>query len=79
MNYEQFFTIDNYNCYSQIKIAVIGIACLSLLADCVYSCRERNKLNLENKTLKNIISKSIERTIIRNLKNGNDLVDSDEE
>lgn len=79
MEYQQFFTQDDCNCYPQIKIAFVGLACVSLLIDCVYSYREKNRLNKENKTLKNIISKSFERTIIRSIKNGYDLNSSDDE
>lgn len=79
MEYEQFFTEDTCNCYPQIKMTLIGISCVAILIDCIYSCSERSRLNKENKTLKNIISKSFERTIMRNLKNGYDMTDSDEE
>lgn len=79
MEYEQFFTQDSCSCTSQIKVVLIGLSCVALLVDCVYSCRERGRLNTENKTLKNIISKSFERTIMRNLKNGYESVESDEE
>lgn len=79
MEYDQLLTQDSCNCGSQIKLVLVGLSCIALLVDCVYSCKERGRLNTENKTLKNIISKSFERTILRNLKNGYDLVESDEE
>lgn len=81
MEYDQFFTQEDTSCscYPQIKLALIGISCVAILIDCVYSCSERNRLNKENKTLKNIISKSLERTIMRNLKNGYDIDDSDDQ
>lgn len=82
MEYEQFFTTVENNecdCYSQIKIALVGMSVVALLVDCVYSWRMNKNLIEENKSLKHIISKSIERVVIKNLKNGYDITESDEE
>lgn len=82
MEYEQFFTtVDDKecDCYSQIKIALVGMSVVALLLDCVYSWRVQRNLVEENKSLKHIISKSIERVVIKNLKNGYDITESDEE
>lgn len=79
MDYEQFFAEsknDECNCYNQVKFILLGMSCLALLVDCIYSCKMRrniNELKIENKTLKNVILTSIDQTFTKILKNGNEL------
>jgi hypothetical protein len=84
MEYEQFFQNDKCECvnYSTIRIALLSVTLLSLLFDCTGYCRNQKKivqLETENKSLKSIILKSIDNTIMKFMKNGNDTVDDKDE
>lgn len=77
MDYEQFFpSIQNDNCVAEQKIVglVTVLTCLYVTLDCLMSCvhsRRVHTLETENKTLKGIILNSVDRTLIRMMKNGN--------
>ena len=75
MEYEQFFSYqtDNKCQYENGVIMILGgIILLSLLCDCISNCKSRRRLSDENETLKTIIIKSVDRTLIKMMKNGND-------
>lgn len=75
MEYEQFFSYQmNDKCnYENTIIMILGsIILLSLLFDCISECKSRRRLTNENETLKTIIVKSVDRTLIKMMKNGND-------
>ena len=75
MEYEQFFSYqtDNKCQYENGVIMILGsIILLTVLFDCISNCKSRRRLSDENETLKTIIVKSVERTLIKMMKNGND-------
>lgn len=75
MEYEQFFSyqIDEKCGYEQTVIMILGsIILLSLLYDCISDCKSRKRLSNENETLRAIIVKSVDKTLINMMKNGND-------
>lgn len=75
MEYEQFFSYQvNDKCgYENTVIMILGsIILLSLLCDCISECKSRRKLTNENETLKTIIVKSVDRTLMNMMKNGID-------
>lgn len=74
MDYNKLFLNDS--CETEHKI--IGLftilTCFFLGLDCMLSCgnnRRLDTLEAENKTLKNIILKTVDRTLVRMMKNGN--------
>ena len=75
MEYEQFFSyqVDEKCGYEQTVIMILGsIILLSLLYDCISDCKSRKRLSNENETLRAIIVKSVDKTLINMMKNGND-------
>lgn len=82
MEYEQFFqTQDGCDCSNYIKGMLIALATVALLTNCILTCKTNQKLNKvenENQTLKSIISKSIDKTFVRLVKNGSYDEDDDE-
>lgn len=82
MDYD--FLLNNLTCDCNQQTIVGGIITFLLImfVDCVYTCRLNNRvqeLNSENRTLRNVILTSVDRTLVRLLKNGNDSNNSDEE
>lgn len=85
MDYEQFFPpMQNDNCVAEHKIIglVTVLTCLYVTLDCLMSCVQNKRvytLETENKTLKSIILNSVDRTLIRMMKNGNNSETSEED
>ena len=61
------------NCYSHVRVTLGIVAVISLLFDCIGYCRTNRKLGelqAENTTLKDIVRRSVDKTITQILKNG---------
>lgn len=70
------------NCKGQAILGGILTFMLITLIDCCYTNRLSNRvheLEHENKSLKNIILTSVDKVLIRLIKNGNNSEESDEE
>jgi hypothetical protein len=82
MNYEFFLGKDNCDCKHQIAIVAVLTGLAFVLLDCVYNCVEKKQietLRTENRSLRKVITSSIDIALIKLLKNGNDFEDSEEE
>jgi hypothetical protein len=78
MNHEFFLGKDNCDCQSHLSFGIIIAAFVVVLMDCIYSCstnKHIEEVEAENRTLKGIITTSIDRTLNKLLKNGNDYTD----
>lgn len=82
MDYEQFFVNpEQPKCASEIRMTIVVMIILYLILDLTLTCRANHRekaLKQENETLKNVILKSVDRALIRIMKNGNDS-DTEEE
>jgi hypothetical protein len=61
------------NCRAQVRLALLIATAIVVMVDCITSCRTNRKMNAletENTTLKEIVRKSVDRTITQILKNG---------
>jgi hypothetical protein len=75
MDYEQFFPKQECDCSNHIRGTIIVLTVLSILIDSVAYCRRDKKiteLTSENQTLKTIILKSVDRALVKMMKNGHD-------
>lgn len=83
MEYEQFFTnIEQPKCVSEIRMTIVIMTILYLILDLTLTCKAKDRevaLKKENDTLKSVILKSVDRALIRMMKNGNDSETDDEE
>jgi len=83
MEYEQFFTnTEQPKCVSEIRMTIVVMTILYLILDLTLTCRAKDRemaLKQENETLKNVILKSVDRALVRMMKNGNDPETDDEE
>ena len=82
MDYEQFFPKqtmqEKCDCSDHIRGTVVILLLLSLVFDCITSCRRSKKmerLENENTTLKNVILTSVDKALVRMMKNGNNTED----
>lgn len=76
MDYEQFFPkMQETKCDNQIRLTIVVMTLLYVILDLTMMCkanRREKALKQENETLKNVILKSVDRALIRMMKNGND-------
>jgi hypothetical protein len=79
MDYDQFIpnqpVEEKCDCSNHIRGTFVVLLLISLLYDCVTSCRRNRKierLKNENKTLKNLILASVDKALVKMMKNGND-------
>lgn len=75
MDYEQFCPKQECDCSNHIRGTVIILVMINLLIDCVASCKRSNlikELTTENETLKSVILNSVDRVLVKMMKNGND-------
>ena len=82
MDHKILFTESVCNCSQQTMIGGILTLLLVMLIDCCYTSRLNNRiqeLDSENKTLKNVILTTVDRALVRLIKNGNDPDSSDQE
>jgi hypothetical protein len=82
MEYEQFFPTVNFEqqCLPYAYVLTALMAASVIILTCVCDKQEKTKhLQEENKTLKRLISKSIDKMLVKMLKNGNEIVYDDEE
>jgi hypothetical protein len=75
MEYEQFFTTNATTTMdsSYLYVAILGILSLNLMMKCYKTCRKSRRvlqLEQENHTLKSIILQSVDKALVRMLKNG---------
>jgi len=81
MDYEQFFTTSNeHKCDSQIRMTILVVTLLYVIIDLTLTCKNNRKVNdlqKENETLKSVILKSVDRALVRMMKNGNDSEEDD--
>lgn len=74
MDYEQFFPkqeVKCEDCGNIVRGVLVVMTVLSLLIDCISSCKNKRKihaLETENKTLKSIILKSVDRALVKMMK-----------
>lgn len=78
MDYNQFIpkNADGCDCSNHIRGTIILFLMVSLVIDCVTSCSRARKvyrLEHENNTLKEIILKTVDKTLVRMMKNGNNI------
>lgn len=85
MDYEQFFPPQTTNeCGREHRIIgfFVFVTVVSILVDVVSYCRTNRKLRdlqNENESLKSLILKTVDRTLVRMMKNGNDSDDEHED
>jgi len=84
MDYEQFFPKSEpvCDCSNHIRGTVFLLGLISLVADCIAQCKRRKdiqKLKTENETLKSIIFRSVDRALVKMMKNGNENENDEEE
>ncbi len=83
MDYEQFFVKqDDHKCDNHVRMAVAVVTLLYIILDLTLTCGQQRKvkdLQKENQTLKTVILKSVDRALIRMMKNGNDSDDEHED
>jgi ABC-type transporter Mla MlaB component len=85
MDFEQFFPevkVSDCDCSNHVQATMVIITGLCLLVDCITSCkrnRKISKLTSENETLKSMILASVEKVILKMMKNGNQSEDDDSE
>lgn len=77
MDYEQFFPkqVPECDCSDHIRGTVIILVAIYLVFDCITMCKRSKKMDRlenENKTLKTIILSSVDKALVRIMKNGND-------
>lgn len=76
MDYEQFFTTSNeHKCDNQIRMTILVVTLLYVILDLTLTCKNNRKvkdLQKENETLKSVILKSVDRALMRMMKNGNE-------
>jgi hypothetical protein len=78
MDFDQFcpeVKVSECDCSNHIRLTMVLITGLFLLVDCVTSCKRNRKiseLTSENETLKSMILTSVEKVIVKLMKNGND-------
>ncbi len=75
MDFEQFcpkvVETKCEDCGSLVRGVLVIMTVLSLLLDCVSTCRAKRKMNTlqtENETLKSIILKSVDRALVKAIK-----------
>jgi hypothetical protein len=84
MDYDQFFPKKEVecDCSDHIRGTAFLITLVVFLIDCIAQCshnKKMKKLETENETLKSVLFKSVDRALIRMMKNGNDIDNNDEE
>lgn len=76
MDYEQFFTnTTDHKCDNQIRMTILVMTLVYVILDVTLMCKAKRRMNdmkKENETLKNVILKSVDRALMRMMKNGND-------
>jgi hypothetical protein len=75
MDYDQFFPKQDTkcDCSDQIRVTVFLIGLVVVLVDSIAECgraRKLKKLENENETLKSVLLKTVDRILIRMMKNG---------
>ena len=82
MDYKFLVDDTHCNCKGQAILGGLLTFILITIIDCCYTDRLSNRLReleYENKSLKNIILTSVDKVLVKLIKNGNDLTESDEE
>jgi len=85
MNYEQFFPTSDFNnqclpyAYVLTGLTAMSVMVLTCAFDSNTDKGKIEKLQEENVTLKRLIVKSIDKMLVRMLKNGYDIDNDDEE
>lgn len=67
---------DECDCSIQIRGTLILLLILSLLGECISMCKSRKRLTefeTENKTLRNLILTTVDKTLVKMMKNGNNV------
>lgn len=73
---------DECDCSIHIRGTLILLVILSLIGDCISTCRSRRRLNeleTETKTLRSLILTTVDKTLVQMMKNGNNNDMDDEE
>ena len=84
MDYEQFFSTSTqeHKCDSQIRLTILVVTAIYVVLDLIFMCKANRRMNdmrQENETLKSVILKSVDRALVRMMKNGNDTDNTHEE
>ena len=86
MDYDQFMPKqpmdEKCDCSNHIRGTIFVLSVLTLVVDCIASCRRKRKMEEienENKTLKSIILSSVDKAFVKMMKNGNDSEDEHDE
>lgn len=85
MEYEQFFSTQSFNqqclpfAYVLTALTAVSVMVLSCTCDTQVEKQKVEKLQIENDTLRGIILKSVDKMLVRILKNGYDIDNNDEE
>lgn len=84
MDYEQFFTTSPHDakCDNQIRLTILVMTLIYVVLDLTLMCKANRRMNAvkqENETLKSVILKSVDRALVRMMKNGNDYEYTDEQ
>lgn len=76
MDYEQFFPkTEQPKCENEIRLTIVVMMILWAILDLTLMCKANYRekaLKQENETLKNVILKSVDRALVRMMKNGNE-------
>jgi hypothetical protein len=73
---------EECDCSAHIRATLILLLVLSLLGDCVSTCKSRRRLvelETENKTLRTLILQTVDKTLVKMMKNGNNVDNNDDE
>lgn len=83
MDYEQFFVkTEQPKCENEIRMTIIVMMIVWVILDVTLMCKAKHReksLKQENETLKNVILNSVDRALVRMMKNGNDSADIHQE